>query len=102
MGLVHDAKDNLAVTLVVSGQLRPEADELVIGWTALSDNATVPAGVVVDINNTISAQRETTLNQLVILAKIVRVERTAKVVVDNELPSSRQAENVEGIRVDEV
>lgn len=49
--LVHETKSNLVVVLVLCRDLRPEADELGIGRTALTDNGAVPARVVVDVDD---------------------------------------------------
>lgn len=102
MRLVHDAEDDLALALVFGRQCCPKGDELRIRWTTLSNDGTIPTGVVVNVNDTVSAQGQTALHQSVILAKVVRVQRATKVISNEELPSRRQAENVEGIIVDEV
>lgn len=47
MGLVHDTKNDAVVVGVLRRELGPKALELSIGGTALSDDAVVPASIVV-------------------------------------------------------
>ena len=51
VGLVHDTEDDLGLRSIFRGELRPEADELIVsnGSVALADDLAVPAGVVVDV-----------------------------------------------------
>lgn len=47
MGLVHDTEYDTSVTAVFLSNLSPDALELCVGWTALRDDAAVPASIVV-------------------------------------------------------
>ena len=55
MRLVHDAEDDTLVGAVLLRELRPEALELSVGGTALGNDGTVPAGVVVLSSVSVSA-----------------------------------------------
>ena len=101
--LVHQTKGNLAVPLVLRRNLRPKASELSVRRTALTNDRTVPTGVVVDVNDAkCSAGVQTALDQLVVRGPVVGVEGAAKVVVEQELPSDRKAEGVQAIVLDEM
>lgn len=43
--LVHQTEDHLVRAGVFGCQLRPEVDELVVGWTTLADDLTIPTRV---------------------------------------------------------
>ena len=49
--LVHDAHGNLGRVRIPASKLTPEVGELFIARSTLSDDAAVPSGVVVDIND---------------------------------------------------
>jgi len=87
MGLVHDAKDDLAVVPVVLGQLDPKACELLICWAALADDGVVPSGVVVYVQDTIGASLQARLHETVVLLEDGLVERATEVEVDEVLPA---------------
>ena len=46
--LVHDPKHHLRVAGILGGQLRPQADELLVGWPSLSYDLSVPTRVCSD------------------------------------------------------
>ena len=92
--LVHDAHDNVTVAGVLGCQLTPKVGELIVRGPALANDLPVPAGVVVDINDTMSTGRQASLHQFIVLADIGRVKRSANVVVYEELPSNGQAVHV--------
>lgn len=101
--LVHDAKGNLVVALVLGGNLRPKAGELSVGGAALTDDLAVPAGVVVDVNNAeSSACGQAVLDLLVVDSPVGGAESAADLVVDEELPADGDAEGVEAVVLDEV
>ena len=101
--LVHDAKGDLVVALVLGGNLRPKAGEVSVGGTALADNLAVPAGVVVDVDNTeSSAGGQAVLDLLVVDSPVGGAEGTADLVVDEELPADGDTEGVETVILDEV
>ena len=101
--LVHQTKGNLAVPLVLRRNLRPKASELSVRRTALTNDRTVPTGVVVDVNDAkCSAGVQAALDQLVVRGPVVGVKGAAEVVVDQELPSDRNAEGVQTVVSDEV
>jgi hypothetical protein len=100
---VHQTKGNLVVALVLSRNLRPQAGELGVCRSALANNSTVPAGVVVDVNNAKrSAGVQAALDHLVVRGPVGGVEGAAEVVVEQELPSDRNAEGVQAVVLDEV
>ena len=101
--LVHDAKGDLVVALVLGGNLRPKAGEVSVGGTALADNLAVPAGVVVDVDNAESgAGGQAVLDLLIVDGPVGGAEGTADLVVDEELPADGDTEGVEAVVLDEV
>jgi hypothetical protein len=102
-GLVHQAKGNSGVALVLGRDLRPKAGELGVCRSALANDSTVPTGIVVDVDN---AKRSTgvqaALDQLVVRGPVVGVEGAAEVVVEQVLPSDRKAEGVQAVVLDEM
>ena len=88
MRLVHEAKDDLVIVGVLLGQANPEIDEVLVGRTALADDATVPAAKVVDVNHAVGARVEAGLHEKVKVAKVGVVELAADLVIDNVLPRS--------------
>ena len=102
MRLVHDAKDDLALSLVDVGQLRPDASKLLICRSTLTDNATIPSCIVVDINDARGSGVQADLDKSVVLSKVVGVERASKSVIGEILPSDRETEDVQAIVLYEV
>ena len=94
MRLVHDAHNDVTAARVLGCQLTPEVSELIVRRPALANDLPVPAGVIVDINDAMGARRQASLHQLIVLADVRRIERSAEVVVDEELPSNGQAVHV--------
>ena len=70
MGLVHDTKDDLGLALVLGSKLAPNAGELCVGRTSLSNDSSVPACIIVNVNDACSTSSKTGLNQLIIFAKV--------------------------------
>ena len=102
-GLVHQAKCDPAVALVLGRDLRPKAGELGVCRTALTNDRSVPTGVVVDVNDAKrSTGVQTSLDLSVVRGPIVGVERATKVVVEEVLPSDRNAEGVQAVVFDKV
>ena len=93
--LVHDAEDDVGLRCVFLGELGPEVGELVVGRSALADDAAVPSGVVVHVDDAERAGRKARLHDLVVGTEEVCVQRASEVVVDEVLPSDRNAEEVE-------
>jgi hypothetical protein len=87
-GLVHEAKGNLVVALVLGSNLRPKAGKVSVGGTALANDLAVPAGVVVDVDNAESSAGGQAVLDLL--------------VVDEELPADGDTEGVEAVVLDEV
>ena len=101
--LVHDAKGDLVVALVLGGNLRPKAGELSVGGTALANDLAVPAGVVVDVDNAEgSAGGQAVLDLLIVDGPVGGAEGAADLVVDEELPADGDTEGVEAVVLDEV
>lgn len=100
--LVHQAEDDVALRGVFLRQLGPEVAEVVVRWAALADDAAVPAGVVVHVQDAVRPGRETRLHDMVVGAEEGLVERTSEVVVDEVLPSDGKAEKVELVIVHKV
>ena len=70
MGLVHDAHHNIAVVLVLGGQLAPKACKLRVRGPALVDDLPVPSSVVVDIDNAVSTSEQASLHQRIVFASV--------------------------------
>jgi hypothetical protein len=70
---------------------------LIVGWSTLANDATIPAGIVVDVDDALASLVETSLNKLIVLGKVVGVESTTKSVVDQVLPSDGQAEHIHSV-----
>ena len=102
MRLVHDAHNNVAATGIFGRQLTPEVGELIVRGPALADDLPVPAGVVVDVNDTMGAGRQARLHERVVLADVGWIEGSAETAVDKELPSHGQAVHVQSIVSGEV
>jgi hypothetical protein len=102
-GLVHEAKRNLVVALVLGGNLRPDASELGIGRSALANDGAVPAAVVVQVDDTeSSAGVQAALDLLVEDSPVRRAEGAANSVADEILPADGDTEGVEAVVLDEV
>lgn len=101
--LVHDAKCHLRGRGVLGGELRPERGELSVGHAGLPYDVTVPASVVVDVDDAEGgAGGEAVLHQGVVVAKVGGIEGAAEVVVDEVLPADRKAESVQAVLGHEV
>ena len=94
--LIHQAHDDLAIRRILRSQLLPQAREVIVGRTARSTNdGSVPASVIMNINYAMRACRQASLYKLVVLSKIRSIERAAKLIVDEVLPCDGQSEDVE-------
>ena len=101
--LVHDAKGDLVVALVLGSNLRPKAGEVSVSGTALANDLAVPAGVVVDVDNAErSAGGQAVLDLFVVDGPVGGAEGAADLVVDEELPANGDTEGVEAVVLDEV
>lgn len=99
--LVHDAERNLGVRLVLGGDLAPEGSELSIGRSTLTNDRTVVAGVVVDVDDAHGCTRvQASLNQLVVVLEVA-VQGAAD-AVDDVLPADWETECVEAVILNEV
>lgn len=100
--LVHDAESNLGATLVFGSNLRPQASKVLIGRATLADYVAVPAGVVVQVNDThLSTSIQAALNLCVKGRPVVCVEGAAD-AVHKVLPAHGNAEGVQAVVVDEM
>lgn len=93
--LVHYAEDDVFLRGVLLGELGPEIAKLVVRWSALADDAAVPAGIVVHVEDAEGAGGETRFHEFVVGAEKALVQRTSKVVVDEVLPSDGKAKDIE-------
>lgn len=86
--LVHQTKSDLVVSLVLRRNLRPETGELGVSGTTLTHDGTVPASIVVNVNNAKRGTRvQAALDQPIVGLPVVGIEGATKVVVEKELPS---------------
>ena len=95
--LVHQAEDDVALRGVFLSELAPEVGELVVRDSALADDAAVPTGVIVHVEDAEGPGCETRLHDLVVGAEEAFVQRTSKDVVDEILPSDGKAKEVERV-----
>jgi hypothetical protein len=54
------------------------------------------------IQDTVRSSSQASLDQAVISVEVVRIKGSAKVVVEQELPSDRKTEDIEAIIIDEM
>jgi hypothetical protein len=102
VGLVHETKGDLVVVLVLGGDLRPDAGEVVVGGSALADDGAVPAGVVVEVDDAEGgAGGQAALDLGVVDLPVGCVEGAAD-GVDEVLPADGETEGVESVVFDEV
>lgn len=100
---VHQTESNLGVPFVLSRELRPKASELGVGRASLPDDRTIPASVVVNVDDTKGGTGvQASLDLLVIGREVVGVKVTTKVVVEQELPSDGDSECIQAIIGNEV
>lgn len=75
MRLVHDAEGDFRVRTVFLGELFPDIGELGVGGAALTDDLSVPAGVVVEVEDAEDGVGgEAALDEAVVLTEVVGVE----------------------------
>lgn len=86
VGLVHQAKDDLVVLLVVLGNLDPQVDKDIVVDASLADDAAIVPGKVVHVNHAVGAGDETGVNDLVVGSPVELVQLAVHGVVGDELP----------------
>lgn len=83
--------------------MTPEAGELSVGRSTLTDNLAVPASAVVNVNDTHSSSRaQAALYELVIVAEVRGIEGTTELIIDKVLPPDRQSESIQAVVSDKV
>jgi hypothetical protein len=103
MGLVHETEGDLGVAGVFGGDLSPQAGELSVGGSSLADNGTVPARVVMHVNDAkTGTTAEAALDKRIVVGPVGGVQGTTEGVVYEVLPSYGQTEGVESIVLNEV
>jgi hypothetical protein len=102
MRLIHEAHYDFFFLSVLRGQLTPQVGEMFIFRATLTDNLSIPAGIVVDVNDTVSTSDQASLDQVVVFLEIRCVESATNLVVDEILPPNGQTEDVQTVVVDEV
>ena len=75
--------------------LGPGFDELVVGWSSLTDYGTIPAGVVVDVDDAACTCGEASLDEHIIRAHEIGIEVTVGAEVDEVLPADGKSKDVE-------
>ena len=88
MGLVHNAEDNAGLVLVVCRELAPDAGELGVGRPTLTDDSTVPACIVVKVDDDVGfgGGTEGGVHDGIVALEEASVE-TAAELRSSELPS---------------
>lgn len=102
MRLVHQAEEEFAVAPVLGGKLRPEIHVLRNGRATLADDLSIPASIIVNINDARCTGSQASLDQLIILPGVCRIQLPSKLVVEQVLPADRQSEEVEIVILDEM
>ena len=104
MGFVHKAESNLGLRSILGSKLAPDRSELSVGGTTTAaNNLAVPAGVVVEVEDTeLGARVQAVGHLLVVLGKEGAVEVAAEVLVDEVLPANGDTEGVELVILDKV
>jgi hypothetical protein len=104
VGLVHETESDLGLRSVLGSKLRPHRGELSVGGTtAAANNLAVPAGVVVEVEDTeLSTGVQAVGHLLIVLGEEGGVEVTAELAVDKVLPANGETESVELVVLDEV
>jgi hypothetical protein len=91
---VHQPKDDLSVRAVLLGQLFPDASQLSVGRSTLSDDPAVPSSIVVQVEDGVSALGEGVLDELVVSGEPGRVEGPAELTTDGGVPAKGKSEDV--------
>lgn len=94
VGLVHQAERDVLLRLVLGSDLRPDIGELGVCGSTLTDDAAVPAGVVVQVDDAEGAGGQAALHQLVVSSENGSIKSTAKCVLGEILPADGQAVGV--------
>lgn len=95
-GFIHNAKCHLGLVDVVRCDLRPEIGELIIGRSSLTNNASIPACIVVNIDDAHGGTSiDAALDLLVVGGKVRSVQFAAELVVHQELPAHGDAKDVQ-------
>jgi hypothetical protein len=102
VGLVHQAKSDFVVALVLGSDLGPDASEIVVGGSALADDGAVPTGVVVQVDDAEGGAGVQAALDLGIVDLPVSSVQGAADGVDEVLPAHGETEGVEAVVFDEV
>lgn len=102
MWLVHDSKGDLGGIGIFCSYLTPEACELCVCWSALTDNTSVPARIIMDIDDASCTSPKTRLNELIILGKVRSIQYAPNYIVGEILPSYREPEKIEVVIFDKM
>ena len=94
MRLVHQPEHDFRLPSVLFGQLGPNAGELSIGRSTLTDNRPVPSGIVVEVQDGISSLAQDVLNELVVLSEPRGIEVSAQGTPDSGVPAKGKSEDV--------
>ena len=87
VGLVHRAEDDVGLAGVLGRELAPDGVELRVRGAALPDDAAVPAGVVVQVDDAVGAGCQAGLHELIVAGEEGGVEGAAERVGDEVLPA---------------
>ena len=82
VGFVHQFKYNKGVVSVFGGQLGPEICELIVRWSSLPNDASIPSCEVMDIDHTVRACLEASLHEEIIVAKVRVIERSDHIICE--------------------
>lgn len=94
MWFVHDAEDDIRIVRVFGSEGRPQRRELIIRGTALADDAAIPTGVVMDVEDTLGARVEAARHEVIVLAKIRGVQIATHDIVREVLPAHCDTKHV--------
>lgn len=95
VGFVHQTHDDLCVTGVLRCQLTPQIGEVVVGRpSALANDGSIPASVVVNVYDAVCTGFQAPLDQLVVSAQVAGVQGCSEGVL-KILPGDGETEDVE-------
>ena len=93
--LVHQTHHDFTLIFILAGKLTPDVGEIFRIRAAFTNESSFPAGIVVDVKDTVCSSLETSLDQLVIFGGVCRVQSTTKYVANEVLPSYRQPVDIQ-------
>lgn len=102
MRLIHETHYDVLFFGVLGCQVTPQAGEVFILGSTLANDLSIPAGVVMDVNDTMGAGGQARLHQVIVFREISGVKLATEFVADEVLPAYGQPESIQAVVLDEV